>query len=352
MADLHAYAFNKDPLMPISKHVQNMTAYTPGEQPRDKSVIKLNTNENPYPPSPRVAEALATLNADDLSRYPDPVCRELREALAEVHACTPEQIFVGNGSDEVLALCLRAFVEDDGRVGFFDPSYSLYPVLCAIRDVATVPVPLDEGSSWATPGLDTQLFFLTRPNAPTGLCCDLKEVELFATAYSGVVILDEAYAEFADSNGLELARTKSNVLVTRSFSKSYALAGLRVGYAIGDPELITALYKIKDSYNVDRIAQTLATAAVRDQAYLAVTLEKVRTTRERVTQALRDKGFDVASSQANFVWAKPPEQAETLFRRLYDQHLLIRWFPGPRTGDYLRISIGTDAQMDTLLSAL
>ena len=331
-----------------------MTGYVPGEQPTDPRILKLNTNENPYPPSPRVAALLRDLSVETLRRYPDPVCRELREALAGQYGCGPEQVLVGNGSDEVLALAVRAFVERDAAVGFFEPSYSLYPVLCAIEDVETVAVPLADDFGWQEPAVaGCGLFFITNPNAPTGLVFDRGDVESFCARFPGIVIIDEAYVDFADASCMDLALTRDNVLVTRSLSKSYSLAGIRLGTVVGPERLIAALFKIKDSYNVNAISQAIAGAAVADRAYFRETVSRIRATRDAVTKALADRGFTVMPSQANFLWARPPGRpAADWFAELRERAVLIRHFPGDATGDWLRISIGTDEEMARFLAAV
>ncbi len=338
----------------IRSSVAALTPYTPGEQPRVPGLIKLNTNENPYPPSPRVAEALRGFSAESLRLYPDPMAVQLRTMIAGLHGCAVEQVFAGNGSDEVLALCTRAFVELGGTIGFFDPSYSLYPVLSAIADVRVLPVPLDEHFGLPHPlAQPASLFFLTTPNAPTGLLYPRAGVEAFCRAQAGVVVLDEAYADFAPDSFADLALRLPNVLVSRSLSKSYSLAGLRLGYAIGPAPLIEALYKIKDSYNLDALTQALGAAALGDQAWMCANAEKIIATRERVARDLRARQWTVLPSAANFLFARPARKpARAVFDDLRARNILVRHFPGPRTGEYLRITIGTDEQMDALLSAL
>jgi histidinol-phosphate aminotransferase len=331
-----------------------MTGYVPGEQPRDGQVIKLNTNENPYPPSPRVAEALAGLDIDRLRRYPDPVCSELRDYLAESHGVDADQVLVGNGSDEVLALCLRAFVERDGTVGYFDPSYSLYPVLAQIEDVATKPVALAKDFQWAMPeGYSASLFFLAYPNAPTGIAYDQDTIRAFCASFPGVVLIDEAYVDFAPVNCMSLVADFDHVLVARTLSKSYSLAGIRLGYAVGPRELIGALYKIKDSYNVNAVTQALALAALQDGDYFRDVIRRIIRTRERMAGALRAVGFEMQPSATNFLWAKPTFMpAHDLFEALRQRRIYVRYFPGERTGEHVRISIGTDEQMDCLLETV
>jgi histidinol-phosphate aminotransferase len=332
-----------------------MTGYVPGEQPRDGLVIKLNTNENPYPPSPAVQRAVVDFSYHRLARYPDPLCTALREVIAAKHRCAPAQVLVGNGSDEVLALALRAFVERNGTVGYFDPSYSLYPVLARIEDVVTTPVPLQDDYQWRMPpDYQASLFFLAYPNAPTGIAYELDLIREFCVRFRGVVLIDEAYADFSDRTCSGLLHEFDNVLVARTLSKSYSLAGLRLGYVVGPDRLIAALLKIKDSYNVSALAQHIALAALGDEAYTREVISRIVATRERVTRSLREMGFQLTDSQTNFLWTRPPEPfpAEYIFRALKERGIYVRHFPGPRTGDHLRISIGTDEQMDRLVEAL
>lgn len=331
--------------MRITESVQRLVAYTPGEQPKSKNVVKLNTNENPYPPTPKCAEVLAGFDLDRLRRYPDPNFMELRAAIAKLNRCAVENVFVGNGSDEVLALAAKAFVENDEKIGSLDPSYSLYKTLADIRDV-----------KWVGKKDGVALFLWTNPNAPTGEFAEPETIAKFAKKFPGVVIVDEAYADFARANCMALATAKGNknLLVMRTFSKSYSLAGLRVGYCVGPKDLIEALYKVKDSYNVDAIAQSLALTAFKDQRWMKANARKVIKTRKAFTRALVKRGWDVIPSESNFVFAKPPagQAAADLFAYLKTKEIFVRYFPGPLTGDRLRITIGTDAQMSTLLAAL
>ena len=347
--------------MRIAKSVQSLVPYTPGEQPKARSVIKLNTNENPYPPSPLIEKVLASFDLDRLRRYPDPVFRELREKIAEIYHTSPSRVFVGNGSDEVLTLAARAFVDDDEAIGSFDPSYSLYKTLAAIRDVPFVPSPLADDFSWAEPvtrgpdGRPVALFLLTNPNAPTSILYPSELVQAFARSFPGVVIVDEAYADFAASSCVPLAADPSdaNVVVMRTLSKSYSLAGLRLGFCIGPEDLVEALYKVKDSYNVDALAQACALAALSDQPWMRRNTSKVLKTRKETAAELRRRGWDVPPSQSNFLFARPAHRpAAELFEALRARNIFVRYFPGPRTGDRLRISVGTDADMASLLAAL
>ncbi len=339
----------------IRKNVIDLAAYVPGEQPANADVIKLNTNENPYPASPAVQEALRRIGSDALRLYPDPVCTRLRESIARLHGCDVEQVFCGNGSDEILALCIRAFVETHGKIGFFDPSYSLYPVLAAIAEVGTAPLALAPDFSWPPipDRYDVPLFFWTNPNAPTSLLCPSEPIRDFAERSEGVVVVDEAYVDFAAADCAALALALPNLLVTRTFSKSYSLAGIRLGYAIGNKELIAALFKVKDAYNVNRLTQELGRAAVQDQGHMQGNTRRIVETRERVARALRDRGFEVYPSQTNFLWLRPAQEtAETLFGRLRERGILVRHFTDPRTKEYLRVTIGTDEHMNAFLAAL
>ena len=340
----------------VRPSVQELEAYAPGEQPQVAGLIKLNTNENPYPPSPAVARALREFAADSLRLYPDPACAALRARLAAQAGVGPENVFVGNGSDEVLRLVMRAFTRPGGAAAAFAPSYSLYPVLAAAEEVGfrTVPLPGDFG--WAEPpALDASLFFLANPNAPTGVFYPLPAIEAFCRRFPGVVLVDEAYVDFSGGrNALELARKLPNILVARTMSKSFSLAGLRIGWTIGSAALIGALYKLKDSYNVDRLAQAVALAALGDLPWMEANARKIVATRERVAAELEQRGFRVVPSASNFLFVSPPpgQAAADLFVRLRQAKILVRYFPGGRTGHFLRVSIGTDAQMDAFLAAL
>ncbi len=344
----------------IRKSVSQLAPYVPGEQPKVEGLIKLNTNENPYPPSPRVADALRAI-ADapaDLRLYPDPNATALRRRLGELHGTDPDRIFVGNGSDEVLRLVVRAFTQTGGRAAMFDPTYSLYPVLCAAEEIAVSRVPLAPDFSWRDPlpllPPDASLFFLTNPNAPTGHLFPKDAIRRFCEPFPGIVVIDEAYADFAGSTCADLALALPNVLVCRTLSKAHSLAGLRLGWLIGQPPLMEALYAIKDSYNVDRIAQAVACAALDDPAWMRANVARIVATRERLAATLRSRGWTVFDSATNFLWASPPppQRAGDVFRTLRERAVVVRYWSGPRLCDYLRITIGTDEQVDRLLAAL
>ena len=333
--------------MMIAKSVRKLEGYVPGEQPKNRNVIKLNTNENPYPPSPKCAEVLKNFDLDDLRRYPDPDSTALKIALAKLNRTTPDRIFVGNGSDEILALCARAFVENDEAIGSLDPSYSLYKTLAAIRDVKWVGNRTDG---------KVALFLWTNPNAPTGTLAARDFVAKTAKSFKGVMLVDEAYADFSRDNCMALATAPGNrnIIVMRTFSKSFSLAGLRVGYCVGPKSLIEALVKVKDSYNVDAIAQKVALAAVKDVKWMRANVKTVVATRAKVAAAMRELGWTVNESESNFLFARPPAgiAAEAVFRELRRRNIFVRWWGLKNVRDFIRITIGTDGQMQAFLREL
>jgi histidinol-phosphate aminotransferase len=339
----------------IRKSVEAMDGYVPGEQPKGEGIIKLNTNENPWLCSPEVRDILNEIDIMDLAKYPDPLCTEVRRVIADKHEVGLDNTFAGNGSDEILALCLRAFVERaGGSVGWFDPSYSLYPVLAQIEDVEARPVALGKNYEWQMPeGYEASLFFLTNPNAPTGMLHPKEQVEAFVKDFPGVVVIDEAYVDFSREDCMDLALKYDNVLVVRTLSKSYALAGIRFGYCVGSKPLIDAMHKIKDSYNVSRLTQELARVAILDEGTMSAITSAVKGTRDLITKELIDLGFKVYPSETNFIWVKPPKPgAKKIFEELKKRNIFVRWFSGPRTKDCLRITVGTNEQMMTLVEKL
>jgi histidinol-phosphate aminotransferase len=344
---------------PIRNSVRAMTGYVPGEQPSDPAIIKLNTNENPYPPSGAVVRVLESMDLDLLRKYPDPLCAELRSKIAEIHGCDAGNVFVANGSDEILALCTRAFVENDGAIGYLDPSYSLYPVLADIRDVSKQPVTLGDdfawpfGSSGVDVPTDSSLFFVANPNAPTGILYPKAMISEFSNSYNGVLVVDEAYVDFACEHCMDLALALDNVLVMRTLSKSFSLAGLRLGYVVGSKQLIDALVKIKDSYNVGTLVQRVALAALSDLEAMQGNVKRIQATRERLSSELQDMGCKVFPSEANFVWVCPAVlPAKELFEQLKKRRILIRYFESDLTKGYVRITVGTDEEIDRLLEAM
>lgn len=331
-----------------------MAGYVPGEQVQAPGLIKLNTNESPYAPSPRVARAVAGAAGESLRLYPDPTASALRGLIAKAHRRSPGEVFVGNGSDEILTLCTRAFVEDTGSIGCFDPSYSLYKVLAEARNVAYRPVALGPRFEWRMPArYAASLFFLTCPNAPTGLLYPRARIERFCRSFRGVVVIDEAYVDFASRDCMELSARLGNVLVLRTLSKSYALAGIRLGYLVGPADLIGALFKIKDSYNVNALTQAAAFAALSDRAYMKSLVRRIRAIRARLSRALEGLGFEVYPSETNFLWVRPKGiAAAALYEALKRRNILIRYFPGPRTGEHVRITVGTDRESEALVAAI
>jgi histidinol-phosphate aminotransferase len=351
--------------------VRELHAYVPGEQPKIQGLIKLNTNENPYPPSPRVLRAVKAATDGRLRLYPNPTAELVREKLAAFHGCGTENIIVGNGSDEILALAVRAFVEPVASPGqaraaetvqYFTPSYSLYPVLAATHGAAKNGVPLKpdfslpaiaalkRGGEWK---LDAALTLVTTPNAPSGRGYATADLEKLCRAQKGVVLLDEAYVDFAAENALALALKYPHVLAARTFSKAYSLCFQRVGYCVGHPDLIAALHKIRDSYNVNGLGQIAAAATLEDLAYYRANFAKIIATRESLSRELTKLGFRVLPSQTNFILVRPPLfPAQEWLQKLRDHKILVRWFSPPEIRDYLRITIGTDAEAAALVKAV
>ncbi len=350
--------------------VRDLHAYVPGEQPKIAGLIKLNTNENPYPPSPKVLRMVKNAVDGRLRLYPNPTAQRLRENLANLHSCKPENIIVGNGSDELLALAVRAFTEPkqkaEGRkrkskatVQYFTPSYSLYPVLADIHGAAKNAMPLKPNFRLpSVPELKraklwnfaAALTFITTPNAPSGRGYKTTELEKLCHAQKGVVILDEAYVDFAKENALKLALKFPHVLVARTFSKAYSLCFQRVGYFVGNVQLIAALDKIRDSYNVNGLGQIAAAATLDDLKFYRANFKKIVATREWLTRELTTLGFSVLPSQTNFILAKPPLfPAKEWLQKLRDRKILVRWFRAPEVRDFLRITIGTPAEAAALV---
>jgi len=339
----------------LRSNIRAMTGYVPGEQPRDEVFIKLNTNENPYPPSPRVFEAMQSLlHGDGLRKYPDPVATSFRHAAGRVLGVPPEAILVGNGSDDVLTIVTRAFVPQNGLVVSLTPSYLLYRTLADIQGARfqTVPFTADWQIPDPWPIADASLTFVANPNSPTGTVVSLAQLDRLAEQLNGPLIVDEAYVDFATQNALSLT-SRPNVIVTRTLSKSYALAGLRFGFAVGAPEVIRELYKVKDSYNCDALSLAGAEAAILDQAYFNDTRARVIRTRTRLYEGLGKLGLEVVPSQANFVWCRVPgRSAKPVSEALKKQRILVRYMTYEGFGDGLRITVGTDAEIDRLLEVL
>lgn len=342
-----------------SQRARSITPYVPGEQPREGEFIKLNTNENPYPPSPRALEAIRAAAGETLRLYPDPDCAALRSAIARLHGLEPEQVFVGNGSDEVLALCFQAFFTPGRTVLFPDITYSFYPVYCDLFGLSYQEVPLDGEFRVNVAELMGSKggVVLANPNAPTGRALPLADIEALAAGNPGVaVVIDEAYVDFGGHSAVGLIQKYPNLAVVRTLSKSYGLAGLRVGYVLGDADLIGAVNAVKNSFNsytVDRLAQAGALAAIEDRAYFNETVEKVVRTRTRTAERLRAMGFHVYDSSTNFLFIRHPEAAaKELLDGLREKGILVRWWSRPRISNCLRVSIGTDDEMERFCQAV
>lgn len=342
-----------------SQRCRGLIPYTPGEQPKGRKLIKLNTNENPYPPSPQALRAIKAAAGEGLRLYPDPECTELREGIALALDVKPEQIFVGNGSDEVLSLAFQAFFDPDKPIRFADITYSFYPVFADFYGLSYREIPLDEHFSlplapFLEPGGGV---VLANPNAPTGRELDLCDIRsIVAANENSVVVVDEAYVDFGSRSAVELVSLFPNLLVVRTFSKGRSLAGLRVGYAVGDKDLIAGLNAVKNSFNsypVDRLAQAGALGAIRDQDYFRATTTKIISTRACASGHLRSMGFTVCDSAANFLFVTHETvPAKVLLEGLRQRGILVRWWDKPRISNYLRITVGTDEDMQALCQAL
>jgi histidinol-phosphate aminotransferase len=339
-----------------------MHGYTPGEQPRGMEYVKLNTNENPYQCSPAVKAAIGRVCQAGLQRYPDPAATQFRERAAElleaeIPGITPDWILCGNGSDDVLTIVTRTFVESGDFVRFARPSYLLYDTLASIQGAQKDIVNYER--NWTLGPRFTELrgrlalAFLANPNSPSGTALPPAEVAKIATALPCPLLVDEAYADFAESNCLHLVAENDRVMVARSLSKSYALAGLRFGFIVAQPHIIFELAKVKDSYNCDSLSIAGATAAIDDRAWFNRTRTAILTTRAKLAAELRERGFECIDSQANFVWCRHSKQsAHALYQRLKDDGVLVRYMKYEGWGDGLRISVGTDEQIGTLLAKL
>jgi histidinol-phosphate aminotransferase len=359
-----------NPFHLIRPLVRELHPYVYGEQPKIKGLTKLNTNENPYPPSPKVLAAVKAAVDGRLRLYPNPTAQALCEKLAKLHGCHAENLIVGNGSDELLALATRGFVEPSPRskvqssksvVQYFTPSYSLYPVLADIHGAAKNPVPLK--SDFSLPSIaelkrdgiwkfDAALTYVTTPNAPSGHGYKVSELGKLCRAQKGVVIFDEAYVDFAEENAVRLALKYPHVIVARTFSKAYSLCYQRVGYFVGHSELIAALHKIRDSYNVNGLGQVGASATLSNLPYYRGNFKKIVATREWLSRELTKLGFRVFPSQTNFILVQPLRfTAQEWLEKLRAQKILVRWFNLPEVKNYLRITIGTPVEAMALVRA-
>lgn len=336
--------------------IARISGYVPGEQPGERPFVKLNTNENPYAPAPRLASVLREFPWERLRLYSEPSAKMLRQAAAEVYGLLMEQIICGNGSDDLLTIALRTFVDQGGSLAYTEPSYSLYPVLADLQGARHCPVELDANfelpENAAALAQGASLFLLARPNAPSGNSFPLASVKKLCREFAGVVWIDEAYADFAEDNCLALLEEFPNVVVSRTFSKSFSLAGLRLGLAFSSLEIIRELEKVKDSYNVDMLSQHLGKAALEEIDHMLANVEKIKATRQACSEQLSALGCQVLPSQANFLFLRPPKPAAEVFAALRERGYLVRYFALPRVSDYIRISIGSDEQMSGLLASM
>ena len=349
-------------------HVGKLHAYTPGLQPSEPGWVKLNTNECPYAPSPRVAEALRREIGEDgaaLRLYPNPASAPLRAAVARLHGVTPDNVCIGNGSDDILNLLVRAFCGGNSAAGYTVPSYSLYPVLVGMQDGASEIIPFDRSMRLPVDqlaGSRARILFLTSPNAPTGVAFANADLERVLAAFAGILVVDEAYAPFAEADAVPLLARHPRLVITRTLSKAYALAGIRVGYALADPAVIGVLDRLRDSYNVNRLSQAAALAAIGDEEHLRGNVARVKATRDRFLGDLTGRrGWFTYPSQANFLFTEPRDgrgaTGTQVARAAYDflcaRKVLVRHFPSHAlTAPFLRITVGTDPEMRVLSESL
>lgn len=337
------------------ENIEKLTAYEPGFQPKSTDVVKLNTNENPYPASPKVFEAIKNLTSENLRRYPQPFADSFREAAAEVLGFKSENIICTNGGDELLNMAIRAICDENRPLAYPTPTYSLYPVLAQTQNCPAVEIPFDDEFNLPAKlaSADAALTILCNPNAPSGTFIPKQEIAQLAQEIKGVLLIDEAYVDFSEDNCLDLVKKFENVIILRTMSKGYSLAGLRFGFGIANENLINGLDKVKDSYNTDAIAIAAATAAIKDQTHFKQNVEKVKAERKRLTAELTALGFEVMPSQSNFVFAKSVKtRAIDVYEKLKENNIYVRYWAYPDIKDKLRISIGTPEQNDKLIGEL
>ena len=336
-------------------NIDKMAGYTPGFQPANLDVVKLNTNENPYPPSPKVMEALAGITPESLRRYPDPVGNEFRLEAAKLNGVTPENIICTNGGDDLLTIVVRAFCDKNRPLAYPVPTYTLYSVLTELQDCPMIEVPFKKDFALPDELKDTNaaLTIVCNPNAPSGTYLPPLVLADFAAKIKGALFVDEAYVDFAPQSCASMVRELDNIIILRTMSKGYSLAGLRFGYGIASANIIETLMKVKDSYNVDAIAIKAATAAILDQEYFKANVEKIKAERTRLTGTLRGLGFEVYDSHSNFMLAKcPGGNGQKFFDELVKRNIFVRYWSSPDLADKLRITVGTPQQNDKLIAAL
>ena len=337
------------------ENIEKMAGYEPGFQPGSADVVKLNTNENPYPPSPKVIGAIKNITPEQLRRYPRPAADTFRDAAAEILGLEAENIICTNGGDDLLNMAIRAFCDESHPLAYPTPTYSLYPVLAQAQNCPFIEIPFDEEFNLpvklASSG--APLTIVCNPNAPSGTFIPKEELAQLAGEIKGVLLIDEAYVDFAEDNCLELVKKFDNVIILRSMSKGYSLAGMRFGFGIANENLIKGLLKVKDSYNVDTVAVAAATAAIADQQYFKNNVQKVRIDRKILTEELTKLGFQVSTSQTNFVLAKPSKmRAIDVYEKLKNRNIYVRYWAYPDIKDKLRITVGTSEQNEILIKAL
>ncbi len=340
-----------------NNNIKNLLPYTPGEQPKNNAqLIKLNTNENPYPPSPMVMDKLAKIKDVSLALYPESDWNTLRTLLSKHYSVPKENIFCGNGSDEILSLICRCFFSSESKVVIPYPNYSLYETLCQSNGIVYEYVQSNDDFVIDLKGLldiNSDGMFFSNPNAPTGIYYSVEQIYDFCLNYKGLFILDEAYIDFGGESGIELISKLDNIIIIRTFSKSFSLAGLRLGYAFGSKSLIAGLMKAKDSYNINYISQLLGCEAVKDYDYMLSNKNSIIFKRERLNNSLKDLGFKVIPSKANFIFVSHPNYpAKELYLKLKNNGILVRHFDLPRINNYIRITIGQKGQLDTLIANL
>lgn len=341
----------------VRARIRQMAGYVPGEQPLPgQRVVKLNTNENPFPPSPRVLQAIAQIEPELLRRYPDPTAHLFREAAGKLHKVSPDCILTGNGSDDILAIAMQTFLSPGNVLAMPEPTYSLYPVLAELDEVKVTQVSWEK--DWSLPvdallAAKPQAIFLANPNAPSGTFVSPQILDELARNFEGLLLIDEAYVDFADDNCLPLVKERENVVIARTLSKAYSLAGLRFGYAIAQPQVIREMNKARDSYPCDAISIVAAMAAIEDQDYARKTWEHVRSERNRVSAELTQLGWRVIPSHSNFLLASPPDDdAKDTFLGLKAQGILVRYFDMPGLSDKIRITLGTSQENNALLGGI
>jgi histidinol-phosphate aminotransferase len=341
--------------MYFRQNIERLSPYVPGIQPKEPGFVKLNTNENPYPPSPRVADLLRNLSPADLRLYPDPLSDRLRDTISSLHGLKRGNVIVGNGSDEILAMIFKTCAGKGDRVVLYSPSYTLFKVLAEIQEAEAVEYDLEEDFSLpeAFISAPAALKLIASPNSPTGTLYPLETIDRILEATEGIVVVDEAYVDFAEGDSLPLLDKYPNLVVTRTVSKSFSLAGVRIGYALAPEEVIAGLMKVKDSYNVNRVSAAIAVAALSDREYFAEIVGKIKDQREKLRRDLEALGFAVFPSGANFLLARAPGgRAREIYEKLLARKILVRYFDLPRLSDCLRISVGTPAKMTILLDVL